>query len=247
MQCRGATVLMTGASGGIGRAVAAALYERGARLVLHARHAEALAQPAAAFGARIVTADLAEPGAAQELAQEAGRVDAVVHCAGIGARAALAGTDPAVLDRLVAVNLLAPIELTREVLPHLLSGGSGHLAFVASVAGLAGVRREATYAATKAGLLAFASSLRLELAGTGVEVSTVSPAAVQTGFWAARGVPYHRHRPRPVPPALVADAVVRGMQRGGGDRAVPRWVRAASLTAAACPRGYAALAARFDR
>jgi short-subunit dehydrogenase len=123
----------------------------------------------------------------------------------------------------------------------------GHLAFVASIAGRTGVAQESVYAATKSGLLGFADSLHLELAGTGVTVSTISPGAVDTGFWTARGAAYHRTVPRPISAERVAKLLVADIEAGGGSRVVPRWLRTAEVAQALAPRAYRRLAARFDR
>jgi len=246
MQLRDATALVTGASGGIGAVTARLLRERGANLVLHGRDAARLGALADELGARTVTADLAEDGAARHLADQVGPVDIVVHNAGIGLRKPFAETDPDTVDRLLRVNLTAPLQLTRALLPPMLEAGRGHIAFVASIAGRTGVAQESVYAATKAGLLGFADSLHLELAGTGVTVSTISPGAVDTGFWLARGSAYHRKVPRPIPAERVAGLLVADIEAGGGARVVPRWLRTAEVAQALAPRAYRRLAARFD-
>ena len=246
MQLRDATVLVTGASGGIGAAATRLLHERGARLVLHGRDAARLGELAEPLGARVILADLAEDGAARRLADEAGRVDVVVHNAGIGLRKPFAETDAAAIDRLLRINLAAPLQLTRALLPAMVDAGRGHLAFVASIAGRTGVAHESVYAATKSGLLGFADSLHLELAGTGVTVSTISPGAVDTGFWQARGAAYHRSVPRPITAERVAELLVADIAAGGGSRVVPRWLRTAEVARALAPDVYRRLAARFD-
>jgi short-subunit dehydrogenase len=241
-------VLVTGASSGIGAASAARLAAAGARLLLHGRDAAALARVAAGTGGRALLADLADPDGPRALAEQvraAGGVDVVVHNAGIGWAGPLAAMDGTDVRRLVAVNLVAPIELTRALLPDLLARGAGTLVFVTSIAGRAGVAEEAVYAATKAGLDVFAESLRLELAGTGVRVCVVVPGVVDTPFFARRGVPYQRRRPRPVPASRVADAVLAAATRGRAEAYVPRWLRLAVGVRSVAPGAYRALATRF--
>ena len=109
----------------------------------------------------------------------------------------------------------------------------------------AGVAGEAVYSATKAGLDAFAESLRAETVGSGVNVSVVVPGVVDTGFFDTRGRPYERARPRPVPPDAVADAVVRAVVRDRAEEWVPRWLRIAPAVRALAPGAYRRLAARF--
>lgn len=246
MQLAEARVLVTGATGGIGSATAHVLRRRGARLVLHGRDAGRLRSMAAVLAAETVVGDLAEDTGPEKVAQESGAVDVIVHCAGIGLRARLPDCDCARIDQLVATNLRAPILLTHALLPAMCAQGLGHVAFVASIAGHTGVGQEAVYAATKAGLLVFAESLALELTGSGVTVSTVSPAAVDTGFWSARGTPYHRSSPRPVDAALVAETIVRDIEAGGGGHTVPRWVGVAPRIRALAPGAYRSLVRHLD-
>lgn len=249
MDLTDAVILLTGSSHGIGEACAAELTARGARVVLHGRSADVLGTVAAELGAKVVAADLQNEGAPTELALAAcevyGRVDAVVHCAGIGWYGHTAAMPPGKLDDLLRVNLRAPMQLTRALLPDMVARGRGHLAFVASIAGLTGVACEAVYAATKAGLITFADSLRLELHGTGVGVSVVSPGAVRTKFFERRGTPYGRRIPRPMPPARVASAIVRGLERGSGDMVLPHWLTLAPATRAVAPRVFEALNRRM--
>ena len=117
------------------------------------------------------------------------------------------------IRRLIEVDLLAAIELTRALLPGMIEQERGAICFVTSIAGRTGVAGEAVYSATKAGLDTFAESLRAETAGSGVNIGVVVPGVVDTGFFVTRGRPYQRTRPRPIPPDVVADAVVRTVVR----------------------------------
>jgi short-subunit dehydrogenase len=145
----------------------------------------------------------------------------------------------------VAVNLVAPIRLTRAVLPAMLERRRGAVVNVASIAGHVGVREEAVYAATKAGLLGFSESLRYEVAGAGVAVITVSPGVVATDFFARRGRPYARRLPRPIPPDRVARAVVGAIRAGRPDVFVPAWMAFPAWLRGTWPGLYRRLAARF--
>jgi short-subunit dehydrogenase len=249
MELPDAVVLLTGSSQGIGESCAAALSERGARVILHGRSADIVGPVAGQLGAKVVAADLVEECAARALAEEArdvyGRVDAIVHCAGVGWYGPTTQMSPAKIDELLRVNLRAPIQLTRALLPQMLARGSGHVAFIASIAGLTGVACEAVYAATKAGLITFADSLRLELHGSGIGISVISPGAVRTKFFEHRGTPYGRRIPRPLPPERVATAVVRSLEHGSGDTVLPHWLAVAPATRALAPRLFEALNRRL--
>jgi short-subunit dehydrogenase len=249
MELVGATALITGASGRIGTAIARGLHDRGASVVLHASTPERLSELAADMAAPVLGVDLALPEGPGLLAEKAlgmsGRVDVVVHCAGIGHYGALGEMTPERLDRLLDVNLRAPLQLTRALLPGMLAAGRGHLVFVASIAGLVGVAHEAAYSATKAGMVGLADSLRLELARTGVGVSVVCPGAVDTDFFTRRGAPYQRRLPRMLPPGRVVRDVLRGIERDGERTVLPRWLGVAPAASALVPGLYRSLAFRF--
>ncbi|MEX2210621.1 MAG: SDR family NAD(P)-dependent oxidoreductase [Gaiellaceae bacterium] len=218
MKLAGAVCLVTGASSGIGRATAAELTARGARVIALGRDHERLA----GVGERQIVHDLAEP-----LAEELGPVDVLVNNAGIGE------TDD--VERLVAVNLVAPIRLTRELAPR-------RVVFVASIAGVVGPSGEAVYAATKAGLMAFAESLRYE----GVGVTVVVPGVVATEFFERRGTPYARRWPRPIPPERVAEAIADAIEHERDEVYVPAWLGAVARLRGAAPGLFRALASRFS-
>lgn len=257
MRLAGARVLVTGASSGIGAATALELSARGARLVLSGRDEEALAGVAARTGGEVLPADLADGTVdrAADLAVRAGQVDVLVACAGEGWSGPLPRMSGGTAERMIAVNLTAHVQLTRLLLPGMLERGRGHLVYVASIAGVVGVREEAVYAATKAGLLAFAESLRYEVpagkgngaGGNGIGVTAVVPGVVDTPFFARRGRPYTRRRPAPVPPERVARAVAVAVERGHAEVYVPAWLRLPARVHGAAPGAFRALARRFGR
>jgi len=251
MQLTGAVVLVTGASAGIGRAAAARFAAKGARVLVHGRDRERTQQVADEVGGRPLIADLAAPADREALAAEAldafGRVDVLVNNAGFGYLGPVAAMGVDVIRRLVEVDLLAALELTRSLLPGMLEQRRGAICFVTSIAGRTGVAGEAVYSATKAGLDAFADSLRVEAAGSGVNVSVVVPGVVDTGFFETRGSPYTRSRPRPIPPETVADAVVRAVERDRAEEWRPRWLRVAPTVRALAPGAFRRLAVRFGR
>ncbi|MEN3361865.1 MAG: hypothetical protein V7637_5847 [Mycobacteriales bacterium] len=248
VRVEGAVVLVTGASAGIGGAVAAQLAARGALVLTAGRDPAATAAVAERTGGHPLLADLTAPDGPAELAAAAldvhGRVDALVASAGAGWRGPLTGMPAGTLDELITLNLRAPILLARALVPGMLARGRGQLTLLASIAGLTGVASESVYAATKAGLVVFAESLRLELAGSGVGVAVVSPGAVDTGFFSRRGTPYDRRLPRPLDVHRVARAVVRATERDR-DLVLPRWLGVAPKVRAVLPRTYRRLARRL--
>jgi short-subunit dehydrogenase len=228
VKLQGAVCLVTGASSGIGHATAAALTARGARVIALGRDPERLAS----VGERQIVHDLAEP-----LAEHLGAVDVLVNNAGIG--------ETPDVERLVAVNLVAPILLTRALVPGMVERGRGHVVNVASIAGFVGPREEAVYAATKGGLIAFSESLRYELRGTGVDVTLVAPGVVATEFFERRGSPYARRWPRPIAAERVAEAIADAIERGRDEVFVPAWLGAVARFRGAAPGLFRALTGRF--
>ncbi|MFF8842262.1 SDR family NAD(P)-dependent oxidoreductase [Streptomyces sp. NPDC015127] len=222
-------VLITGASSGIGEAVAAALAaEGGWRLLLSGRDPERLAAVADRTGGHALPADMADAGDRDRLARQAldhaGHVDAVVASAGTGWYGPFTRMPAEAVDRLLTVNLVAVIHMVRLLLPQMVARRTGRVVLIGSIAGSVGVPNEAVYAAGKGALLSFAESLRQELVGTRVRVSVISPGAVDTPFFATRGAPYHRTRPRPVPADRVAVAVRQALVSGRSDVFVPGWL-----------------------
>lgn len=249
MRLSGAVVLVTGASAGIGHAVATRLAAEHAHVLVHGRDRSRTQEVARAIGATPLVADLASPGERQRLAAEAlralGRVDVLVNNAGIGWSGPLTRMRIDEIRRLIEVDLLAAIELTHALLPDMVARRRGAVCFVSSVAGRTGVAGEAVYSAAKAGLDTFAESLRMETSGSGVQIGVVVPGAVDTGFFDARGRPYDRARPKPVPAETVAEAVVRTLVHRRAETWTPGWIRVAPVVRAIAPGPYRRLAVRF--
>lgn len=182
MELAGKTVLLSGATGGLGRAIAVALAGRGATLVLSSRKGEALAELAGSLpgdGHRAVVSDLADQDAPERLAAEAGPVDVLVANAGLPGTGRLEDFTAEELGRVLRVNLEAPIRLTHELLPAMQERGGGHLVYVSSLSGKAAAPRASLYSATKFGLRGFAFGLREDLLKRGIGVSIVAPGFVR--------------------------------------------------------------------
>jgi short-subunit dehydrogenase len=182
MDLAGRTALLTGATGGLGRAIALALAGRGAKVALSARKPEALEALAAELpgaGHTVLPADLAETGAAEQLAAAAGAVDILVANAGLPGSGRLDDFTADEVKRALRVNLEAPMLLAQALYPGMLERGAGHLVFVASLSGKAPSPGASVYNATKFGLRGFALALRADLNPQGIGVSLVSPGFIR--------------------------------------------------------------------
>ncbi len=249
MELQGKRVLLSGATGGLGRAIAAALAGEGAALVLSSRKEDQLRElaaelPGGADRHDVVVADLAEPAAAERLVHDSGDLDALVANAGLPGTGQLDGLDTEEITRTLRLNLEAPILMARAAIPGLVAKGAGQLVFVGSLNGKAATPRTSVYCATKFGLRGFALALREDLHPRGVGVSLVSPGFIrEAGLFADSGA-------KPPPgmgtssPRKVGEAVVTAIRR---DRAEvePATVRLRIATGIA--HRHPELAARVQR
>lgn len=184
MSFEGKRVWITGASSGIGAALAAGFAERGARLVLSGRRREALAEVAAAVqhDAMILPFEATDWAALPEAVAAAGDVDVLVNNAGISQRSLAVDTRPEVYRALIETDLLSPIWLTQLVLPGMVArGAGGHILGISSVAGRLGTVLRTGYCAAKHGLIGYLDALRAEVElAYGIKVTTVLPGSVRT-------------------------------------------------------------------
>lgn len=191
MNLQNARILLTGAAGGIGRAIAVELARAGARLLLIDRNVEALQAQAVelrALGATVwvVPADLTRApdrlDVVENVTRLLGGVDVLINNAGLLNFTPFEVEDPGAIERLLQVNVMAPIALTRALLPLLLAQGSGRIVNVGSIFGSIGFPYFASYSASKFALRGFSEALRRELDGTGVGVTYVAPRATRTAL-----------------------------------------------------------------
>jgi short-subunit dehydrogenase len=244
VQIAGSSVLLTGASGGIGHAIARTLRAGGAELTLTGRRTDALEPLAAELGARALTADLSDRVELERLLDDAGHIDILLANAALPASGRLESFSIQEIDRALDVNLRAPIVLARALLPAMLERGRGHLLFVSSLGGKAPTPGASIYNASKAGLRGFASALRADLHGSGVGVSAVFPGFIRDAGMFADA---HVQLPPGVgtrTPEDVARAVLAAIERDRGEIDVaPLPMRAGAALAGLTPE----LAARVSR
>lgn len=184
----GKTAWVTGASSGIGEALVTAFVAAGGSAVLSGRNLGELERVASETGApercHILPFDTADFDVLPDMVAAAigfrGGIDVLVNNAGISQRSLALDTDFSVYERIVEVDLLAPIALTQALLRHLLDRGAGQIIMISSVAGKAGIPMRTAYCAAKHGLIGYADALRSEVAGQGVKVLVVAPGSVRT-------------------------------------------------------------------
>jgi uncharacterized protein len=240
----GRTVLLTGATGGLGQAIARRLHGAGAQLVLTGRRADVLEPLAAETGARALAVDLADPEAVTRLASDAGDVEILVANAGLPASGRLESFSVEEIDRALGVNLRAPIILARAFGERMAQRGGGHIVFMSSLAGKAPLPGASIYGATKFGLRGFALGLREDLRSHGIGVSVVMP-----GFVRAAGMFHDSGTKLPAfvgttTPKAVADAVLQAIERNRAEvHVAPFGLLAGSTFAGLAPE----VAARFQR
>jgi short-subunit dehydrogenase len=253
MRWDGATVVVTGASRGIGRAVATAAVDRGARVGLVARSGAELKALQDRLGgpavASVAVADLADPEqvaqAFSALDDDLGGVDVLVNNAGIGSWGPFVDRSDGEIDRVLGLNLVAAMRMTRLALPGMIERRRGHIVNVGSVAGRIGAPFEAVYSASKFGLSGFTEALSIELRPFGIGVSIVNPGPVATEFTGSSAAPRRPMRwPRPIAPQRVAAAVIAVVEHGRLERVVPRWLRFAHAVRTLVPAAYTAGAPR---
>jgi dehydrogenase/reductase SDR family member 7B len=209
----GKTAWITGASSGIGEALAKAFVGSGGSVILSGRNVAELERVVAESGAPdqclILPFDTMDYGVLPDMVQAAidhcGSIDILVNNAGISQRSLAIDTDFAVYQKIVDVDLLAPIALTQALLPFLLKKGTAQIVMISSVAGKAGVPMRTAYCAAKHGLIGYADALRSEIAGQGVGVLVVAPGSVRTNV--SRN-------------ALSADGSVRGVSDAAIDNGI---------------------------
>lgn len=237
MQLSGSRVLLTGATGGIGRALALDLAAAGAHVIVSGRRESELRALAEEIGGEALVADLADRDAVTGLVARAGEVDVLVANAALPAAGDLLDFTVAEIDRALEVNLRAPIVTAQLLAGPMIARGRGHLAFISSLSGMVTTPKASMYNATKFGLRGFALALRQDLEGTGVGVSLIAPGFIRdAGMFADSGA-------TPPPgvgtktPAEVAAATRKAIEGDRGEVMVaPLALKVSALLGGASPR-----------
>ena len=236
MRWEGSVAVVTGASRGIGRAVALAAARKGAQLGLISRSQDELDAVLEQSGGRgaVAVADVSRredvERALAEIEAALGPVDILVNNAGIGQYGSFADADVEIFERLMRVNYLGTIYPMKAVLPGMLSRGRGHIVNIASIAGRIGAPFESAYSATKFAVVGLSEAAAIELGPRGIGVSLVNPGPVDTEFFNARGHPYQRTTPKPVSADRVARDVIAAVEGNKLEQYVPRWLRQAVVS-----------------
>lgn len=229
MGLKGKTIVITGASSGIGRATAIECARRGASVVLAARRISRLERTAAecaALGVKAVAivTDVTRPDDCRKLIAKAGTVDILINNAGFAIFDPIAEAKPGEVRAMMDTNYFGTVNCTQAVLPQMLERGSGTIVNVASIAGLMGYARMGGYCATKFAIAGFTESLRDEVIGRGVRVALVCPATTDTEFFvkAERGkMPGASRLILAVPAERVARVICKSAEDGRYRRVLP--------------------------
>ncbi len=237
----GARILVTGASSGIGAALAPMLAQRGAAVGVVARRTERLAAVLADCerygpGHQRWTADLSDPARAAELVLEAwtrfGPLDAVVNNAAIPKRRRVQDLTNAEVETVMRTNLLSPVALSLAVLPRMLERDAGVIVNVSSLGGRLGIPGEAAYCASKFALCGWSESMAADLWDTGVDVRLIVPGAIDTEIWDQPGNDAPLYDGPLEPPETVAAAITDSLVTDGVERYVPDLVAVAEFKTA---------------
>lgn len=234
----GATVVITGGSGAVGSAVARATSRLGARVGLIARRERPLVATSAALctPSAWALADVSDAiglgRAMDELRATLGDVDVLVTAADLGSHRAFLEEDPAVIDRLMAVNYIGATNAIRAVLPTMVERRHGHIINVAAMAGRVGAPYQAAFSASKFALVGFSEALAAEVRPFGVHVGVVNPGPLEADGRGSRP----DGRRQPLAPEDVAGAVVKAVAKRRSEQIVPSHLMVKGVTRAASPR-----------
>lgn len=244
MKLRDKTVLVTGASRGIGEEVARQAAARGSRVGLVARTQSDLDRVRAELGSACATAtadvvDRAQVDAAvKRITEELGPIDVAVVNAGVGLHGPFIDADVDDIDRVMRINYLGSVHVLKAVLPGMIERRQGHVAVIGSISGRMGSPFEAGYSASKFALTGLTEALMIELLPFNINVTLVSPGPTTTNFFEASGHPYDRERPKPQSATHVAGVTIRAIERNRRDIFASAFMRQALITKTLIPPAF---------
>ena len=243
--------VITGASSGIGAALAHTLAERGWHCVLLARRVDRLEQVAAESGAEIEACDVSSRDYVDRVAarvlERHPAIDLLVNNAGIPSHGSFLTASPERIEQVIRTNYLGSVWCLRAFLPGLEQARPSHVVNIASVAGTTVVPDAGPYSASKHAQLAFSRALRAELRPRGISVMTVNPGPVATeGFPQTRLIRRRSMRWTVLTPERIAVRIVRAIERGRTEVVIPRWMRIAGISTGLFPATVTRVVARGD-
>ncbi len=243
--------VITGASSGIGAALAHALSRRGWHCVLLARRADRLKQVAAETGSEIEICDVSDADAVRETAarvlERHPKIGLLVNDAGIPSHGSFLSASPERIEQVIRTNYLGSVWVLRAFLPGLEKASPSSVVNIVSVAGTTVVPDAGPYSASKHAQLAFSRALRAELRPRGISVLTVNPGPVTTeGFPQTRLVNKRSMRWTVLTPERIAEKIVRAIGRGKSEVVFPRWMRIAGISTGLFPATVTRVVARGD-
>lgn len=243
--------VITGASSGIGAALARRLTERGWHCVLLARRRERLEQIASETGGEVEVCDVSRreevEAAAERILERHPEIGLLVNGAGIPSHGSFLGAAPERIEQVIGTNYLGSVWCLRAFLPGLERSPRAHVVNIVSVAGTTVVPDAGPYSASKHAQLAFSRALRSELRPRGISVLTVNPGPVPTeGFPQTRLIARRWLRWMVISPERISRKIVRAMERGRAEIVIPRWMRIAGVATALLPATVTRIVARGD-
>ena len=252
---RGSVAVVTGASSGIGAAVARDLASRGTTVVAAARRRDLLEAvvadcKAGAPASEAVVCDVGDRAQAEALVRDAvakhDRIDVLVNNAGIPMRVHATRLTPEQVEEVMRINFLGAVWATLAALPSMLSRRSGHIVNISSAAGRIPSPREAAYTASKYALSGWSEVLAADLHGTGIKIHLVNPGPIRTEIWDKVQEPA-AFKGKLLPPERIADAVRDCLEHGKFERWFPRSMAGLQAFRMLAPRAFIRSLARFDR
>ena len=252
---RGKVAIVTGASSGIGRAVALDLAKRGTTVVAVARRKELVEDVAeqcrrTAPDSLAAVVDVSDRGAVEHLCKETlnrhGKVDVLVNNAGIPLRIHVTRLTVEDVEQVMAINFMGSVYATMALLPSMIERRSGHIVNVGSVAGRVGSPRESAYAASKYAMTGWSEVLASDLTGTGVKIHLIVPGAIDTEIWQKVQEPA-AYSGKFVPAQEVAEAVRDVLEHDKFERWVPKRLKPVAAFRALAPGAFIKGITRYDR